>query len=386
VLYIEARVTVLGLVLTGGGARAAYQVGALRALAEIADFGRTPFRVLAGVSAGAINAAFLATRADDFRAATAELWALWHDLDASKVFRTDVGRLAGLGTRWLRDLSLGGVLGAGTINYLLDTAPLRAFLGERLKVARIAEHLASGRLRGLAVTATNYLTGTAVSFYDGAADIQPWVRSSRIGVRAEIRLEHVLASAAIPLFFPPVPIGGAPYGDGCVRMTAPTSPAIHLGADRLIAIGIRYARTGAQTVLLNEELHQDRVSLAEIAGVLLNAVFLDSLEADLELLERINQAVGFVPPGERGRMPERLRPLAALALRPSQDLGRLAGDQYDELPRTLRYLLRGIGATGASGWDLLSYLAFEPGYVDRLLELGYRDTIAREAEIAAFLA
>jgi NTE family protein len=383
---IRAGVTTLGLVLTGGGARAAYQVGALKALAEIADFDRTPFRVLAGVSAGAINAAYLASQADDFRAATRDLWSMWHGLDTSRVFRTDVARLAALGTRWVRDLSLGGIVGAGTINYLLDTAPLRGFLREHLEVARIAGHLASGRLRGLAVTATNYLTGTAVSFFDGAPDIAPWVRSSRIGVRSPIRVEHVQASAAIPLFFPPVALGGAPYGDGCVRMTAPTSPAIHLGADKLITIGIRYARTGDQTVLLNEQLKADKVSLAEIAGVLLNAVFLDSLEADLELLERINQAVGFVPHDERGRMPERLRPLAALALRPSQDLGRLAADRYDDLPRTLRYLLRGIGATGASGWDLLSYLAFEPGYVDRLLELGYRDTLARRAEIAAFLS
>jgi len=379
-------VTILGLVLTGGGARAAYQAGALRALAEIADFDRTPFRVLAGVSAGAINAAYLATQADDFRAATRNLWALWHDLDSSRVYRTDVARLTTIGTRWLRDLSLGGVLGAGTINFLLDTTPLHAYLGERLAIGRIAEHLASGRLRGLAVTATNYLTGTAVSFFDGAADIRPWVRSSRIGVRTTIGREHVLASAAIPLFFPPVKVGGVPYGDGCVRMSAPTSPAIHLGADKLIAIGIRYARTGEQTVLLNEQLRADKVSLAEIAGVLLNAVFLDSLEADLELLARINQAVTFVPAADLPRMPDQLRPLAALALRPSQDLGRLAADQYDSFPRTLRYLLRGIGATGASGWDLLSYLAFEPAYVDRLLELGYRDTMAREAEIAAFLA
>ena len=378
--------TTLGLVLTGGGARAAYQVGALRALAEIADFGRTPFRVLAGVSAGAINAAYLATQADDFRAATRNLWSLWHDLDSSRVYRTDVARLTTIGTRWLRDLSLGGVLGAGTINFLLDTSPLHTYLGERLAMERVGEHLASGRLRGLAVTATNYLTGTAVSFFDGAPDIRPWTRSSRIGVRAQIRREHVLASAAIPLFFPPVRVDGVPYGDGCVRMSAPTSPAIHLGADKLIAIGIRYARTGEQTVLLNEQLRAERVSLAEIAGVLLNAVFLDSLEADLELLARINQAMALVPTTDRERMPEQLRPLAALALRPSQDLGRLAGDQYASFPRTLRYLLRGIGATGASGWDLISYLAFEPGYVDRLLELGYRDTLAREAEVAAFLA
>ena len=385
-MLYKARVTILGLVLTGGGARAAYQVGALRALAEIADFDRTPFRVLAGVSAGAINAAYIAAQADDFRAATRNLWDMWHDLESHKVFRTDVARLAALGTRWIRDLGLGGIVGGGSINFLLDTAPLHAFLGERLAVGRIGGHLASGRLRGLAVTATNYLTGTAVSFFDGAPDISPWVRSSRFGVRSPIRHEHVLASSAIPLFFPPVQIGGAPFGDGCVRMTAPTSPAIHLGADRIIAIGIRYFRSADETVLLNQNLRADRVALAEIAGVLLNAVFLDSLEADLELLERINQTMAFVPAADHPRMPEQLRPIPALALRPSQDLGRLAADQYAGFPRMLRYLLKGIGATGASGWDLLSYLAFEPGYIDRLLELGHRDTMARRAEIEAFLA
>lgn len=378
--------TTLGLVLTGGGARAAYQAGALQALAEIADFDRTPFRVLSGVSAGAINVAHLAARADDFRAGAQALWDMWHSLETRHVYRSDARNLASIGTRWVRDLGLGGLIGAGNINYLLDTSPLRAFLGERLSLTRAREHIASGRLRGLAVTATNYVSGTAISFFDGAPEIQPWTRSTRLGVRTDLRLDHVLGSAAIPVFFAPVAIDGVPFGDGCVRMTAPTSPAIHLGADKLIAIGIRYRRTDEQTVHLNQSVQAARVSLADIAGVLLNAVFLDSLEADLELLERINQTLSFVSADDHPRMPEQLRPIPALALRPSEDLGRLAADQYDSFPRVLRYLLRGLGATGASGWDLLSYLAFEPGYIDRLLELGHRDTMARKAEILAFLA
>ncbi len=372
--------------LTGGGARAAYQVGALRALAEIADFDRTPIRVLTGVSAGAINAAHLAAHADDLRGAAAALWDMWHGLETRHVYRSDARNLASIGTRWVRDLGLGGLLGAGNINYLLDTGPLRDFLARHLDLARVREHIDRGRLRGLAGTATNYITGTAITFFDGAPEIDPWTRSARLGVRTQVRLDHVLGSAAIPVFFAPVDIDGVPFGDGCVRMTAPTSPAIHLGADKLIAIGIRYFRSGEQTVLLNQNLRSDRVALADIAGVLLNAVFLDSLEADLELLERINQTLEFVRPEDHPRMPQRLRPIPALALRPSQDLGRLAADQYDSFPRMLRYLLRGIGATGASGWDLLSYLAFEPGYIDRLLELGHRDTMARRSEIEAFLA
>jgi NTE family protein len=379
-------VTTLGLVLTGGGARAAYQVGALQALSEIADFDTTPFRVLTGVSAGAINATYLAAHAENFRAATRTLWDLWHGLGAPQVFRSDARNLTSIGTRWIRDLAMGGMLGAGNINYLLDTSPLRTYLGDRMHIERAREHVASGRLRGVAASATSYLTGTAITFFDAAPDVQEWARSTRIGLRTHLHLEHVLASAAIPIFFAPVQVDGVPFGDGCVRMTAPTSPAIHLGASKLIVIGIRYARSGEQTVLLNTNLQAERVTLAEIAGVLLNAVFLDSLDADLERLERINQTISLIPHPERARMPSQLRQIPALALRPSKDLGRLAADQYDNFPRMLRYLLRGIGATGATGWDLLSYLAFEPGYIDRLLELGYDDTIARRAEILEFLA
>lgn len=380
------RVTIDGLVLTGGGARAAYQAGAVRAIAEITGARELPFRVLAGTSAGAINAAYLATRADDFQGAARALWALWHDLRPGLVYRTDTARLAAIGTSWFRDLSLGGLLGTGAINYLLDTSPLRRFLAQRMSMAQIAGHLRAGRLRGLAVTATNYLTGTAISFFEADAAVQPWIRSTRLGRRSTLELDHVLASAAIPIFFAPVTIDGVPYGDGCVRMTAPTSPAIHLGAERVLAIGIRYARTAEQTTLLNEQLRADRLTIADIAGVLLNAVFLDSLDADLELLERINQTIALVPGERHADLPDRLRPVPALALRPSQDLGRLAADQYDEFPTMLRYLLRGIGATGERGWDLLSYLAFEPEYTRRLLELGHRDTLARRAEIAAFFA
>lgn len=375
-----------GLVLTGGGARAAYQAGAIHALAEIAGVRELPFRVLAGVSAGAINAAFLAAHADDFPRAARMLRDFWHRLTPDHVYRTDMPRLAAIGSSWLRDLSLGGLLGASPTNFLLDTAPLRGLLAERLPLTRIGEHLSTGRLRGLAVTATNYLTGTAVTFFEADADARPWVRSTRLGRRTKLRLEHVLASAAIPLFFPPVAIDGVFHGDGCVRMHAPTSPAIHLGADRLLTIGIRYARTGDQTLQLNDEARSDRLAVADIVGVLLNAVFLDSLEADLELLERINRTIAHVPLERHADIPGRLRAIPVLALQPSQDLGRMAIDQYDEFPRVVRYLLRGIGATGERGWDLLSYLAFEPGYVRRLLELGYSDAMARRDELTAFLA
>jgi NTE family protein len=376
----------LGLVLTGGGARAAYQVGALRAIADLAGArGARLFQVVSGVSAGAVNSAAIAARADDFPRATRELWGMWSTLTPDLVYRTDLRSLSHIGSRWLRDVSLGGALGLGAsgVNHLLDTRPLHRLLQARLPIERIPARIADGSLHALAITATNYATGTSVTFFDGVPGIVPWQRSTRIGVRQALSVEHVLASAAIPLFFPPVRVAGAWYGDGCVRMSAPLSPAIHLGAERLIAIGIRYQRTDLEVLALNRERRADEPTLSDLAGVLLNAVFLDALDGDLERVERINRTLALIPDGSAQQQP--LRPVPVLALRPSEDLGRLAAQQYEHLPSTLRYFLSGLGATGDRGWDLVSYLAFEPVYIRRLLDLGYRDTIARGDEVRAFL-
>ncbi len=368
--------------LTGGGARAAYQVGALVALAEMRP-GPSPFSIYAGVSAGAINAVSMASGADAFGIAATRLADIWRNLSPDRVYRTETRVLMGIGSRWIRDLSSGGLLGPSRINYLLDTEPLRRLLTGTLPLSRIAGHVRSGQLRGVAVSSTSYANGFGVTFFDGAKDIQPWFRSTRLGVRQRLRVPHVLASAAIPVFFPPVKIKGMFYGDGCVRMNAPLSPAIHLGADRILAIGVQ---TPAPIELpLEQGARRDWVPPSEIAGVLLNAVFLDALEADLERLERVNRTVALLPPEHRGTSAQPLRPVPALVLRPSQDLGTLAADQYWRFPRMLRYLLKGIGATGESGSDLLSYLAFEPEYVGRLMELGYADAMRRRLEIETFL-
>jgi NTE family protein len=375
----------IGLVLSGGGARAAYQVGALRALSELrAGDTSSAFNVLAGLSAGAINAAALAADADDFPKAVEVLTDTWLSLTPDSVYRTDLGTLAGLGARWLKDVTTGGMLGASRANCLLDTGPLRSLLARRLDIARISQHVASGALRGVAVSATNYLTGTIITFFDAAPEVKPWVRHDRISMRERLTLDHVMASAAIPIFFPPVSIDGRLFGDGGVRMTTPVSPAIHLGADKLLAIGIRYSRSSEQAQQMNREAKAESVSLAQIGGVLLNALFLDSLDNDLERLQRINRTLGLIPDAARAEHPDLLRRIPALSLRPSKDLGRLAADEYRKFPGMLRHLLRGIGATGDSGWDLLSYLAFQPGYIRKLIELGYEDTLARRAEIAAF--
>jgi len=375
----------VGLVLSGGGARAAYQVGAIRALADILPEQRTPFRVVAGLSAGAINSAALAARADDFQTAATRLSEVWLSLTPDKVYRTDIPGLAAIAFRWAKDLSSGGVLGRSKVNYLLDTAPLRELLTQELDLSRIPEHIASGALRGIAVTATNYLTGNTVTFYDGAPSIEAWARRNRLAVRERIGVEHVMASAAIPIFFPPVAIDGKFFGDGGIRLTTPISPAIHLGAEKVLTIGIKYARSLEAQQERYRTVHSKHISVGEISGVMMNAVFLDSLDNDIERLERINRTLGFVPDEDRKRMPDLLRRIPSLALRPSQDLGQLAADQYQKFPATLRHLLRGIGATGDSGWDLLSYLAFQPGYVGHLMELGYADTMKRKGEIQAFM-
>jgi NTE family protein len=375
----------VGLVLTGGGARAAYQVGAIRALADILGPGPLPFDVMSGISAGAINSVVLATGAEDFAGSAERLRATWAALTPDRVYRTGPLRLAAIGTHWIRDLSFGGLLGKSGINFLLDPAPLRELITHGIPLGRMRKHLRSGRLRGIAVSATNYHTGSGVTFFEGATDLKPWTRTNRIGVRARITSDHIMASAAIPMFFPPVPIDGSFYGDGCVRMHYPMSPAIHMGADRIVAVSQRWQRPPSETAEREARDKTASMPLSEIAGVLLNAVFLDSLDSDLERLDRVNRTLALVPREKLRNGDLDIRPIPALVLRPSRDLGKLAEDQYRRFPPTLRYLLKGIGATGAAGEDLLSYLAFEPIYVNRVMDLGYGDTMARRDEIAEFL-
>jgi NTE family protein len=374
----------IGLVLTGGGARAAYQVGAVRALADILGPGPIPFDVLAGISAGAINSVVLGCGAEDFSRAAERLHATWSGLTPDRVFRTGALKLAGTGTRWIGALAAGGLRRGSGVNHLLDPSPLRALLAREVPLGRMRRHLRTGRLRAVALSATNYHTGAGISFFEGAPDIEPWTRSSRVGVRGRLTVDHVMASAAIPVFFPPVRIGRTFYGDGCVRMNYPMSPAIHLGAERLVAISVRHLRPPSDTAREQATDVAESLPLSEIAGVLLNAVFLDSLDSDLERLDRINQTVSLIAPERLQRSEVGLRAIPALVLRPSQDLGRLAADEYGRFPAMLRYLLRGIGATGSAGEDLLSYLAFEPIYVRRAMDLGHSDTMARRAEVEEF--
>jgi NTE family protein len=380
------------LVLTGGGARGAYQAGALRAIAAICAERALPFPIVSGVSAGAINAAFLAIHADDFSRATEALWELWQGLHTSDVFVTKMGALLRNGTRLLAELTLGALIREHRSNHLLDTGPLRDLVLAYRSDEAIRRHLVEGRLRAIAVTATDYRSGNAVTFYDTEAPIEPWTRASRVGVHTRIHPEHVLASAALPLFFPPVAVDGRYFGDGGIRLRAPLSTVIHLGAKRILAIGTRHPRTALETVEMTRgpvgaeagPVASRVPTLAEIGGVLLNALLLDGLEVDVERFERINRTLAAMPEDLQSRTPLRVIPLTVL--RPSQDLGELATELLHRVPLPVRHLLKGLGATDFVGWDLLSYLFFDQAYTTKLLRLGHDDTIAQRESIERFLS
>jgi NTE family protein len=337
--------------------------------------------VVCGVSAGAINGSSLAAGADDFPGAVKHLADTWLGLTPDRVYRTDTVSLVSIGSGWFRGLTGGGGQPPRRYNHLLDTAPLRELLGREVDFDRIRENVSRGLLRGVAVSATNYETGTSVTFFDGVPELRSWARSRRMGVKAPITLDQVMASAAIPIFFPPVQVGGSWFGDGGVRLSAPMSPALHLGADRVLVIGIRHPRTAEETAEMNEAAQREDLPLSQILGVLMNAVFLDSLEPDIERVERVTEMLDTIQrPAD-----SHLRPVHILLLQPSQDLAALAADQVMRFPRTLRFLLKGLGVSQNGGADLLSYLAFEQQYIERLVTLGYEDTRARFEEIRAFV-
>jgi NTE family protein len=369
-----------GLLLTGGGARAAYQAGVLKAISDFGDFKENPFPVLAGISAGAINSSWLANYAESFSEGTQAMWDMWSSLTVEKVYRTDAFSLFGIGFKWLKDLSLGEWFGRSKATNILDTKPLEKLLAENLDFARIAKNIEAGRIYGMGVLATNYHSGDSLVFFDGNSEIKTWIRGSRKSSREKIILEHILASCAIPIFFKPVAINGKFYGDGGIHQNAPLSSVIHLGADRILAIGINY--TDSRPPVAKDK--RDELSIGDILGTLLNSMFFGSLEGDIERLERINRTLAYIPPESLAHEPDQLRPIRLLKISPSRDLGTLATDQFNKFPITLRHLLKGIGVTDEKGWDILSYLAFESSYTKLLLQLGYDDALARKEEILKF--
>jgi NTE family protein len=370
------------MTLTGGGARGAYQVGFLRCLARNIPEERLNFPLLTGVSAGAINTAYLAARRGSFADAVEDLVHLWSSLTFDRVFRVDAACLARNVLRWGLRLVSGGARGAPTVRGLLDTSPLRQLLLETLRPAdgvieEIDANLSQERIRAVALTSLNYATGQTVTWIQGC-ELESWERANRRGVKTRITVDHVLASAALPLIFPAVELEGGWYGDGGIRMYTPLAPAIHLGADTILAISTRYPRNRVEA---SRKVITGYPPPAQVAGVLLNAIFLDAVEQDAYRLERINRLLGAIPSDER----KGLRPIRLLTPRPSRDLGRLAADYEAKLPRAFRFLTRGLGTRETSSPDFLSLLMFQPDYLRQLIEIGEQDAENHLDEIQQLL-
>ena len=370
----------LAITLSGGGARAAYQVGVLRGLAR--HLPRTRPVILTGESAGAINVVYLAAYPGALPEAVENLASLWSQLTADQLFRVGPLSLACNVLRWGTRLISGGAAIAPKVRGLLDTAPLRALLERSLapvngEIVGITEKLERGLLKAIALTTINYSTGQTVTWVQGG-QILDWERPLRRSVRTRLTVDHVLASAALPFMFPAVRLGDDWYGDGGVRLHAPLSPAIHLGARRILAVSTRYQPT-------HEEADRPAVygypAPAQVAGILLDAIFLDLIDYDALVLERLNRLLGKLPRQEWGD----LRPVDLLVLRPSQDLAKLAADCESRLPRGLRFLTRGLGTHETSRPALLSLLMFLPEYLQPLIRIGESDVEARLDEIAAFV-
>jgi len=378
----------LGLVMTGGGARGAYQAGVLKRIGEIrrVEAEGNPFPIIGGSSAGSVNGGALAVGCDEFSIATKILAKLWAELRPSDIFRCDALSQARNSMTWILDLSFGAVFGGGNAHSFLDATPLRRFLAAHLDTSRIQDNIRRGYLYALAISATNYNSGKSYLFIQGAKGHPMWNRSRRVTLATKITTDHICASAAIPLVFQPVQLktakGTAYFGDGCVRLQQPLSPIIRLGAERVFGIGVR----GESLEHQEEAAPDSEPSLAQVMGVLFNVMFLDHLATDVEHLDRLNKLM------RDGRISqsttedcEKMRPLATLLVTPSVDLSELARQHQKDMPYLIQYFVNGLGRDAVSCADLMSYLLFTPKYTRALIDIGYNDADKRIDEIEHFI-
>ncbi|HLF30100.1 MAG TPA: patatin-like phospholipase family protein [Xanthomonadales bacterium] len=364
------------VVLPGGGARGAYQVGVLKAIAETTRAGINPFPVICGVSAGAINAVVLASHAHEFHVGVERLEHFWSTMFCSRIYRTDAWSVLRTAMHWAIALPLGGKVMPHPRS-ILDNRPLRAFLESVLNLEGIGQAIDGGQLRGVAVTASGYTCASAISFFQASASVPPWTLERRRGEPARLTVDHLLASAALPLIFPAQRIGTEFFGDGGMRMMTPLSPAIHLGAERLLVISTRDEKPDPSP------MHAVAYpSWGEIGGYLLDTIFMDTTNTDLKRLQRINRILELIPPEQRAQ--SALKKIETMVIRPSQDVRDITRQHMDEIPRAVRLLLRSLGGWGKD-WRLASYLLFEKDYCQELIALGYRDGLALQEELCRFL-
>lgn len=364
------------LILPGGGARGAYQVGVLKAIYELQASEKNPFPVICGTSAGAINAVAIASHAHEFPVGIERLERFWRGMRCELVYRTDAWTVLKSGLRFASTLLSGGLIKSNPKAFL-DNRPLRQFLQQTLQLEGIETALEDGALRGVAITASGYTCASAISFFQAQPEINAWQRTRRKGQAAELSVAHIMASAALPIIFPAERLGYEYFGDGGMRMVAPLSPAIHLGANRLLVIGTRDEKPDD-----SPQTPSSYPSAGEIGGYLMDTIFMDTLNADLARLRRINHTLKLVPAALRQQAG--LINIESLVINPSRDLRHVTQAHVHAIPRSVQILLRTLGGWGRD-WRMASYLLFESAYCSELIDLGYADGMAVEREITEFL-
>ncbi|MBC7420769.1 MAG: patatin-like phospholipase family protein [Bdellovibrio sp.] len=362
------------LILSGGGARGAYQVGVLKGLAEILpEKKQSPFQILSGVSAGAINCSKLASEIEHFSNAVEKLTYLWSQISADQVFKTDFLSL--------NKFSL-GLFGEKKLNSVLETGPLRELIRKNCDFSKIKKNLDDKVIESVIITANNYEHSSAVSFVQTSENSPIWKESRRQAKLTEINADHIMASSAIPMLFPPIKIGTHYYGDGCVRNNTPCSPSIRMGAEKLFVIGVRQ-QLNSESITKIEMQSEKAPSMIRILNTLLNAVLLDSVEQDVMRIQRINQLTQFVD--SKKKLSSGLKEIPALCIAPSQDIGEIARSHAHRLPRLLRMTISAFGSLDDAS-EILSYLLFEPNFCKQLIDMGYQDAMDSKSQIKKFFS
>ncbi|WP_413575824.1 patatin-like phospholipase family protein [Bdellovibrio sp. HCB290] len=371
-----------GLVLSGGGARGAYQAGVLVAVYEIAQASGVPLKLdfLSGVSAGAINASSLASNAHDYKYATESLARLWSEVHFDQVFSTDSLTMGKIGIQWLKEISLGGITGTTPGRGLLDTTPLRGLISRNMNYEQVQENINAGHLEALCITSIDYAKSATTTFVQSNNTLSSWDKGRKRSEFSPINTEHIMASSAIPLLFPPIKVNERFFGDGAVRNHAPCSPTIYLGAEKLMVIGVRLQSSTAYD--LHAENTDTAPSLARVINTILNGVLLDAVEQDVEKLRRLNEYATAITPEQQRKVS--LRPLDYLFISPSEDIGEMAVQKAAKLPRVIRYLMKGLGSLQDAS-EIISYLMFDPSFCSDLIEIGRKDGYAQKEEIIKFL-